>query len=238
MPSEDDDFSAFLSLLVHELRTPANVVGGYLRMLQRDAEGLGERQRKMIDEAERSCQRLVAMIAELSEIQKLDADILQLVHEPFDLFPLVQRIVDEVKKREEFEVGIELHGPSDGAPIRGDAGRLESALSGILRAVIRELPPPTTVVVNRQIDARQKRSAVIAIAEKGVLADAYKDSGIPFDEKRGGLGLAVPLARRIVERHGGSIFSPEGRGRSIAIVRLPLWDQGSGVGDQGSGSSN
>jgi signal transduction histidine kinase len=222
MPSEDDDFSAFLSLLVHELRTPANVVGGYLRMLQRDAEGLGERQRKMIDEAERSCQRLVAMIAELSEIQKLDADMIQLVHEPFDLFPLAQRIVDEVKKREEFEVGIELHGPSDGAPIRGDVGRLESALSGILRAVIRELPPPTTVVVNRQIDARQKRSAVIAIAEKGVLADSYKDSGIPFDEKRGGLGLAVPLARRIVERHGGSVFSPEGQGRSIAIVRLPL----------------
>jgi signal transduction histidine kinase len=224
MPSEDDDFSAFLSLVVHELRTPANVVGGYLRMLQRDAEGLGERQRKMVDEAERSCQRLVAMIAELSEIQKLDADIIQLVHQPFDLFPLVQRIVDEVTKRKEFEVGIELHGASEGAPIQGDAARLESALSGILRAVVRELPPPTTVVVNRLIDAGQKRSAVIAIAEKGVLGDARTDRGIPFDEKRGGLGLAVPLARRIVERHGGSIFSPADRGRSIAIVKLPLRD--------------
>ena len=222
MPSGDDVFSAFLSLVVHELRTPANVVGGYLRMLQRDAEALGERQRKMVDEAERSCQRLVAIVAELSEIQKLDADIIQLVQEPFDLFPLLQRIVDDVKRREEFEVGVELQGPSEGAPIRGDAARLESALSAILRAVLRELPPSTSVVVNRQIDARQKRSAVIAIAEKGVLADAHKDSGIPFDEKRGGLGLAVPLARRIVERHGGSVFSPEGQGRSIAIVRLPL----------------
>jgi signal transduction histidine kinase len=224
MPSGDDVFSAFLSLVVHELRTPANVVGGYLRMLQRDAEGLGERQRKMIDEAERSCQRLVAIVAELSEIQKLDADIIQLVQEPFDLFPLLQRIVDDVKRREEFEVGVELQGPTEGAPIRGDAARLESALSAILRAVLRELPPSTSVVVNRQIDARQRRSAVIAIAEKRVLADAYKDSGIPFDEKRGGLGLAVPLARRIVERHGGSVFSPEGQGRSIAIVRLPLGD--------------
>jgi signal transduction histidine kinase len=238
MPSENDDFSAFLSLLVHELRTPANVVGGYLRILQRDAEGLGDRQRKMVDEAERSCQRLVGMIAELSEIQKLDAGILQLVQEPFDVFPLVERIVNEVKKREEFEVGVELHGPSEGARIRGDAARLESALSGILRAVLRELPPPTTVVVNRQIDARQKRSAVISIAEKGVLEDAHNDGGIPFDEKRGGLGLAIPLARRIVERHGGSVFSPDGQGRSIAILRLPLWDQGSGVGGQGSGSGS
>ena len=221
MPSEDDAFSAFLSLVVHELRTPANVVGGYLRMLQRDPEGLSDRQRKMIDEAERSCQRLVAMIAELSEIQKLDADIIQLVQEPFDLFPLVQRIVDEMTKREEFEVGVELQGPSEGAPIRGDAARLESALSAILRAVLRELPPSTSVVVNRQIDARQKRSAVIAIAEGGSCGCAH-GCGIPFDEKRGGLGLAIPLARRIVERHGGSVFSPEGPGRSIAIVRLPL----------------
>ena len=125
-------------------------------------------------------------------------------------------------KREEFEVGIELRGPSEGAPIRGDAARLESALSAILRASFRELPPSTSVVVNRQIDARQKRSAVIAIAEKGALADAHMDDGIPFDEKRGGLILAIPLARRIVERHGGSVVSPEGQGRSIAIVRLPL----------------
>ena len=45
------------------------VVGGYLRMLQRDtAMPLSERQRKMIDEAEKSCARLVALIAELSEI--------------------------------------------------------------------------------------------------------------------------------------------------------------------------
>ncbi len=191
-------------------------------MLQRDPEGLGNRQRKMIDEAERPASASFAMIAELSEIQKLDADIIQLVQEPFDLFPLVQRIVDEMTKREEFEVGVKLQGPSEGAPIRGDAARLESALSAILRAVLRELPPSTSVVVNRQIDARQKRSAVIAIAEKGALADAHMDDGIPFDEKRGGLGLAIPLARRIVERHGGSVFSPEGPGRSIAIVRLPL----------------
>src|SRR4029453_10191783 len=125
-----------------------------------------------------------------------------------------------MKRREEFEVGIELRGPSEGAPLRGDAARLESALSGILRAVLREFPPPTTVVV---------------IAERGLLADAYNASGTAFDEKRGGLGLAVPLARRIVERHGGSVFSPEGQGRSIAIGRLPLWDQGSGVGDRGLG---
>ena len=68
-----EPYARLLSLAVHEFRTPARVVGGYLRMLQRDSDQpLSDRQRKMIDEAEKSCARLVALIAELSEISKLD----------------------------------------------------------------------------------------------------------------------------------------------------------------------
>ena len=79
MASPGESYTQLLSLAVHEFRTPASVVGGYLRMLQRDADvPLSQRQRRMIDEAERSCQRLVALIGELSEIQKLDADLIQL----------------------------------------------------------------------------------------------------------------------------------------------------------------
>jgi signal transduction histidine kinase len=44
---------------------------------------------------------------------------------------------------------------------------------------------------------------------------------VPFDEQRGGLGLALPIARRVIERHRGRIWSPAG-GRAAAIVSLPL----------------
>ena len=55
-------YPPLLSLAVHEFRTPRQVVGGYLRMLQRDGGGpLTDRQRHMIDEAEKSCARLVAL---------------------------------------------------------------------------------------------------------------------------------------------------------------------------------
>src|SRR6266536_6063873 len=63
-----EQYPPLLSLAVHEFRTPASVVGGYLRMLQRDGDGLSDRHRKMIDEAEKSCTRLVGLIAELSDI--------------------------------------------------------------------------------------------------------------------------------------------------------------------------
>jgi signal transduction histidine kinase len=52
--STTESYLQLLGLAVHEFRTPASVVGGYLRMLQRDAAGeLNDRQRKMIDEAEK-----------------------------------------------------------------------------------------------------------------------------------------------------------------------------------------
>ena len=69
MPTHEDDYPQLLSLAVHEFRTPAGVVSGYLRMLQRDTDHpLSSRQSKMVGEAEKSCARIVALVGELSEI--------------------------------------------------------------------------------------------------------------------------------------------------------------------------
>ena len=91
-----DSYPHLLSLAVHEFRTPASVVGGYLRMLQKDTDPpLTERQRKMIDEAEKSCARLVAIVAELSDIGKLDSGAVKLAQQPFDLFTLVEEVAEQ-----------------------------------------------------------------------------------------------------------------------------------------------
>jgi signal transduction histidine kinase len=82
-----DAYAHLLSLAAHEVRTPASVVGGYLRMLQKDTESpLSERQQKMVDEAFKACTRLVALFAEQSEVGKLDNNTAPLKAERFDLF--------------------------------------------------------------------------------------------------------------------------------------------------------
>src|SRR5438046_8590046 len=117
-----------LALAVHELRTPASVVGGYLRMLQRDTESpMSDRQRKMIDEAEKSCVRLVALIAEMSEVSKLDAGVATLTRQRLDLFPLVQDVAEGVHEAEDREVRLEVRGEAAGAEMIGDAARLRGA---------------------------------------------------------------------------------------------------------------
>jgi len=144
-----------LSLAVHEFRTPASVVGGYLRMLQRDTDPpLSERQRKMVDEAEKSCARLVAIVSELSDIGKLDGGLITMARQPLDLFSLVGEVAELVHEARDREVHLELRGPNAGAPITGDMPRLKAAFDAIFRAILREKPGPTTVVAERRIELR------------------------------------------------------------------------------------
>ena len=74
MPSDRSVFPRALSLAVHELRTPITVASGYLRMLLREQAGpISDKQRKMLEETERSCGRIGALISEMSELGKLEA---------------------------------------------------------------------------------------------------------------------------------------------------------------------
>ena len=218
-----EPYTQLLSLAVHEFRTPASVVGGYLRMLQRNSDApLSERQRRMIDEAERSCQRLVALIAELSEIQKLDADLIELAQQGFDAFPAIAEAAQGVHEAEDRNVRLVVRGESAGASMRGDVTRLQKAFATIFRASMREMPSDTTVVADRRFDRRDgEDSAVLIVADEPNVQASYDAEPVPFDEKRGGLGLALPIARRIIERHQGRIWSPAGS-RSTAIISLPV----------------
>jgi signal transduction histidine kinase len=226
--SSKESYPQLLSLAVHEFRTPASVVGGYLRMLQRDTRDppLSDRQRKMIDEAEKSCARIIALIAELSEISKLDAGLIALARQPLDLFALVRDVAEHVQEGRDREVSLEVRGDDAGALVTGDATRLRTAFDAIFRAIVREKPGPCAVVAERRRDASSgQSSAVVVVAEDSSVQAAYDSPRGVFDEKRGGLGLALPLARRVVEGHGGAIWSPEGNeslARGSVIVTLPI----------------
>jgi signal transduction histidine kinase len=203
-------YPPLLSLAVHEFRTPASVVGGYLRMLQKDQEPpMSERQRRMIDEAEKSCARLVAIVAELSDIGKLDSGAVKFASQPLELFSLIEKVAELVHEASDRDVKLTLSGPPDGARITGDATRLRTAFDAIFRAILREKPGPTTVAAERRLVTRNGRpAAILIVADEGAVQEAYEREPGPFDDKRGGLGLALPLARRVIEGHGGAIWSP------------------------------
>ena len=203
-------YPQLISLAVHEVRTPASVVGGYLRMLQSDQDPpMNERQLRMIDQAARSCERLVAIVAELSEIGKLDSGLIAMAQQPVDLFALIEDAGAGVPEGADRNVRLALGGPSCGASIAGDAGRLRAAFDAVFRAILREKPGPAVVVAERRRETRDGREfAVIIVADEGHAQEARDSEPGAFDDMRGGLGLVLPLARRVIERHGGDIWAP------------------------------
>jgi signal transduction histidine kinase len=217
-----------LSLAVHEFRTPTSVVGGYLRMLQRDSDHpLTDQQRRMIDEAEKSCARIVALVNELNEIAKLDAGAAIGSTDSFDLFDILPEVAGDMHEAKEREVHLHVRGENGGAPMRGDLARLKAAFSAFFRAILREQPSAGVVVADRRRAQRRGRnSAIVVVAPEADVQRAYAAPQALFDDRRGGLGFLLPLALRIVERHGGEVWQPASgetaKPGAGLIVALPI----------------
>ena len=112
----------------------------------------------------------------------------------------------------------------------GDRTRLVSAFDAFFRAVLREQAAAVTMVADRRlVKSENTTAAIVVIARETDVQRAYDAIARPFDEHgRGGLGLSLPVARRVVERAGGRVWSPtpdndEDRGlRSAVVVSIPL----------------
>ena len=145
-----------------------------------------------MDEAEKSCARLVALIAALSEVGKIDDGQITMAPRRTDLFPLVAEVAKSVHESDEREVLLEVRGQTIGAVMAGDEDRLRAAFGAVFHAILREKAGPCTVIADRRLVKEGARSsAVIVVAEEASVQTAYDAPPRPFDEKRGGVGLSL-----------------------------------------------
>jgi signal transduction histidine kinase len=230
MADADANWPKLMSLAVHELRTPATVVAGYLRMLLKDRAGpLTEAQRRLMVEAEKSCGRLSQLLAEMSDLAHIEAGDAPMNRHPFDLATLVREVVDSLPHGEDLPA-VAIRDDASPATVEGDPARFRTAIGALITSVRRELPTASTIVVGRTAHRRDGRgnSTMIAIGEEATVSDllAASDDGSPrFDEWRGGMGLSLPVARRVVEASGGRLIVLADRPRGGVALLLPLRDR-------------
>ena len=214
-----------LSLAVHELRTPTTVVAGYLRMLLREQAGpLSEKQKKMLEEADRSCSRLGALVAEMSEFGKLEGGEVAFARQDFDLAALVVELASGLHDAEDRGVHLEARA-SMPVMVTGDRVRIAAAVKALMQSALRERIEPGVLLARCSAGTGSPRWGVIAIGDEAVLPELERGAASPteFDEWRGGLGLALPVARRVIEAHGGAVWSGSGpHARATSALRLPL----------------
>jgi signal transduction histidine kinase len=216
-----------ISLAVHELRTPVTVVCGYIRMVLKEHGGpLTDKQKKMLQEAERSCERISALVAEMSDLGKLESRELAVAHHDVDLKALVAELASNMHEGEDRGVRLDVRVPTRPMVVTGDRARLSAAISTLLHAALRERGEPGVIVADCSVIGAAPPWAVLAIGEADALPsliDAGFDTPPPLDEYRGGLGLALPVARRVVETLGGAVWSAPGeRPRAGSALKLPL----------------
>jgi signal transduction histidine kinase len=216
-----------MSLAVHELRTPVTVVCGYIRMVLKEHGGpLTEKQKKMLQEAERSCERISSLVAELSDVGKLEAKELAVARQDVDLCAIVAEVAGNMHEGEDRGVRLEVRVPSTPLTVTGDRTRLSAAITTLLHAALRERGEPGIIVAECSVVDGTLPSALLAIGDESVLpslVDAGRGTPPSFDEYRGGLGLALPIARRVVEALGGELWSAPGdRPRAGSALKLPL----------------
>lgn len=226
MAAEHNPFPRALSLAVHELRTPVTVVSGYLRMLLKEQGGpLTEKQRKMLEEAERSCARISALVGEMSELGKLESRELSLARQSFDFAALVAELASGMHEGHDRGVSLEVRGGDLPLEVVGDQARVGSAVRALLYAALRERGEPGVIIAECSRLAQSPPSALLVIGDEATIrAVAAAAADAPtFDEWRGGLGMALPVARRVVEAHGGALWSAPGdRPRAGSALRIPL----------------
>ena len=215
-----------LALAVHEFRTPVTVVAGYLRMLAREQVGpLSERQLKLVQEAERSCARLSALVSEMGDVANLDGGSTVLPREEVAFDDIVDEVAAAAEEGRDRGVTVTRQRATEGLTVAGDRRRVRDVVSHLLTAVLREQGEPGPVVVATErlrLDGGRPMAA-LTIGRADAAADVLKESGpeARLNEFRGGLGLALPIARRVIEHLGGQVWS-SGTGRVLGAVAVLL----------------
>jgi signal transduction histidine kinase len=223
----------FLANMSYELRTPLTSIGGFTELLEAGLGGeLTSQGGEYVAAILQSVARLGEQIESVLDLSQSEAGMLPLAQDDIEVMPFLTRLVEE-RERKITEAGIDLdlRGDKSSGHIRGDTRRLARALGHLLDNAIAATPGDGRILIEltRQ-QAADGGLARIVISDNGPGMDAITlaralggikvvASGKTVEHRQ---GIGLPLARQLIEAHGGrfELVSEPGHG-TAAIVDLP-----------------
>ena len=219
----------FLANMSYEFRTPLTSIGGFAELLQAGLGGeLSDSGVEYVSAILQSVERLGEQIESVLDLSQSEAGMLPLAREEFELLPLVKGLVDDRRTRlAEAGLTLDLRGDKSAGRLSGDRRRMARAIGHLIDNAIAATPNGGRVLVEV---GGHKGKARVVISDNGAgmdaatLARAIEGIKVSADgkgvERRQGLGL--PLARQLIEAHGGTLelHSEVGQG-TAAIIELP-----------------
>jgi PAS domain S-box-containing protein len=230
----------FISTVSHELRTPLTSIIGSLALLSRGAGGeLPEKVRAMLQIAYKNSERLVRLINDILDIEKIESGKMTLQLRPVELWPLVEQAVEANRAYgRQFGIVFDLSNrlQPGAARVNVDPDRLLQALTNLLSNAAKFSPigGGVAVAVARPPAGEGAEGAIrIAIADQGPgIPESFRDSmfqkfaqaDASDTRQRGGTGLGLSITKAIVEKLGGAISYETRIGRGTTFfLDLPEW---------------
>lgn len=208
MPTLD---GRLLSLLGHELRAPAGVIGGYLAMLERADAGLSPTQQRAVEGARRAQQVAVEILEDVSRLAAVARDATPV---RIGRLPVATLVAGALATAQGRDATVAVAGTPPDVAVHGDPAATPAAVGTIAAAIAREHGVAVACAVDAGAEVVTLRFAVDgapALAE-----------GSTFNDLRPGLGLRLVVAVDHVVRLRGRVVELESDGRSYgALVELP-----------------
>jgi signal transduction histidine kinase len=225
--------STFLANVSHELRTPLNAIIGYSEMLMEDAEDEGpETFVSDLEKIHASGRHLLALINDILDLSKVEADKMELYLETFDVADLVRDVVSTVQPLVEKNANtLQVRAGHDLGTMHADLTKVRQSLFNLLSnaAKFTDRGTITLSAAREMVDGAARltfrvRDTGIGMTpeQMGKLFQAFSQADASTGRKYGGTGLGLVITRRSCQMMGGDVTveSEYGVGTTFTI-RLP-----------------
>lgn len=222
MQRVDKSKSAFISVAAHELKTPLTLIEGYASMMEDlMRENNGVSLESLIAGIGTGIDRLRTIVDDMIDVSMIDNNLLQLNFQPIQVSQMIDALSIEfgtIMRNRKLTMDIQKY-EGDRQWIYVDSARIMQALRNVINNAIKYTPDGGRISINGRklpgfieviitdtgIGISPENQAVI-FEKFGQLGRVELHSSGKTKFKGGGPGLGLPIARGILEAHGGSIW--------------------------------
>lgn len=226
----------FVSTVSHELRTPVTSIAASLGLLMAQACGsLPESISRLIVIAHTNSQRVVRLVNDILDIEKLEARQIEFDFKRIEVQPLVEQAVDanqDLAQSNGVRIRLEHSDARALDTVRADADRLTQVVTNLLTNAIKYSPPGQDVVVTIAQEDNLVRISVrdygpgIPAHFKSHVFERFAQADATNARSKSGTGLGLSIVKQIVSRLGGKVdFHDAAGGGTVFAVELPSWER-------------